>query len=182
MRAALKLHPDSVSLAASTIEVDVSRPTPGALELRYFVTGAIQDLCIPPPSSPERTFGLWEHSCFEAFVRAPSGEPYYELNFAPSSQWAAYRFTGYRSGMSDAIEIPAPRVEVRSSEYSYELKVAVEPGCLRDLPADAPWRLGLSAVIEDRSGQKSYWALAHPPGQPDFHHEDCFALELAPAT
>jgi hypothetical protein len=58
----------------------------------------------------------------------------------------------------------------------------VEPGHLRDLPADAPWRLGLSAVIEDRSGQKSYWALAHPPGRPDFHHEDCFALELTPAA
>jgi hypothetical protein len=23
--------------------------------------------------------------------------------------------------------------------------------------------------------------LAHPPGKPDFHHSDCFALEL-PAT
>ena len=27
----------------------------------------------------------------------------------------------------------------------------------------------------------SYWALAHPPGKPDFHHPDCFALELPAA-
>jgi len=24
----------------------------------------------------------------------------------------------------------------------------------------------------------SYWALRHPPGGPDFHHADCFAMEL----
>ena len=51
------------------------------------------------------------------------------------------------------------------------------------ITADAAhrWRLGLSAVLEERDGTKSYWALAHPPGDtPDFHHEDCFAAQLAP--
>jgi hypothetical protein len=47
------------------------------------------------------------------------------------------------------------------------------------LPGAAVWRLGLSAVIEETSGRKSYWALAHPKGKPDFHHADCFTLELA---
>jgi hypothetical protein len=37
-------------------------------------------------------------------------------------------------------------------------------------------------VIEERNGRKSYWALAHPPGEPDFHHPACFALELPPAA
>ncbi len=42
-----------------------------------------------------------------------------------------------------------------------------------------PSRLGLSAVIEETDGTKSYWALAHPAeGPPDFHHPDCFALTL----
>jgi len=39
-------------------------------------------------------------------------------------------------------------------------------------------RIGLSAVIEETDGTKSYWALRHPPGKPDFHHPDCFALTL----
>jgi hypothetical protein len=34
-------------------------------------------------------------------------------------------------------------------------------------------------VIEDTSGHKSYWALAHPPGKADFHHSDSFALEFS---
>jgi hypothetical protein len=33
-------------------------------------------------------------------------------------------------------------------------------------------------VIEAADGSLSYWALRHPPGKPDFHHRDAFALEL----
>jgi hypothetical protein len=43
-----------------------------------------------------------------------------------------------------------------------------------------PWRLGVSAVIEESDGAKSYWALKHAPGKPDFHHADSFAYELNP--
>lgn len=39
-------------------------------------------------------------------------------------------------------------------------------------------QIALSAVIEEKDGTKSYWALRHPPGKPDFHHPDCFALTL----
>jgi hypothetical protein len=42
----------------------------------------------------------------------------------------------------------------------------------------AIWQLDLAAVIEERGGRISYWALAHPPGKPDFHHSDCFTLEF----
>ncbi len=38
--------------------------------------------------------------------------------------------------------------------------------------------IGLSAVVEDESGALSHWALRHPPGKPDFHHREAFALEL----
>ena len=43
---------------------------------------------------------------------------------------------------------------------------------------DLDWQMGLSAVLEETDGTKSYWALAHPPGAPDFHHPDCFALDI----
>ena len=33
-------------------------------------------------------------------------------------------------------------------------------------------RVSITAVIEEKGGRKSYWALAHPPGRPDFHHAD----------
>ena len=42
--------------------------------------------------------------------------------------------------------------------------------------ADIAAGLGLSAILEEEDGTISYWALAHPPGRPDFHHPDCLAL------
>src|SRR5579863_8283993 len=110
MPLALKLHPDSLCAAAAQVEVDVARPRPGSLLLSYVVTGKIGELRLPAVVAATRTEELWRHTCFEAFVRT-SGAAYYEFNFAPSTQWAAYRFSGYRSGMRVATEIGAPRIE-----------------------------------------------------------------------
>jgi hypothetical protein len=62
------------------------------------------------------------------------------------------------------------------------LQAALALDRLSALPRDASWRLALSAVIEETNGNKSYWALAHPSGKPDFHHKDGFAYELTPAV
>jgi hypothetical protein len=178
MRQALKLHPDSRSAAVTGIDVEIARPRPGALILHYIVTGRIGDLRLPSVTSPGRADQLWQHTCFEAFLRATSSPAYHEFNFAPSMQWAAYRFGGYRRDMSAASLANPPQIEAQSTSERYELRASLELDGLSELPSSAPWQLGLSTVIEDASGSKSYWALAHPPGKPDFHHGDCFAGEL----
>ena len=163
-------HADTPCGAVERIEVTVSR-VGGGLALDYAVTGAIDQLLLPQVAVPERTDGLWKNSCFEAFVRGEDG--YHEYNFSPSTQWAAYRFHGYRAGMRDA-DIAVPVIETDIAPERFDLRVAI------DLP-DGATRLGLAAVIEETSGRTSYWALAHPPGAPDFHHIDCFAIDLAAA-
>jgi hypothetical protein len=166
MRKTLIIHPDSRCDAVTQIDVDIARPGRSALTLHYIVTGDINALRLPPVS----------------FVRASPSGAYYEFNFAPSTQWAAYRFDGYRSGMSAVREIDAPRIDVQVNDTGFELHVALNLARLPDLSHGAPWQLGLSAVIEEKTGRKSYWALAHPPGKPDFHHSDCFALEVPTAS
>jgi hypothetical protein len=174
MRQSLKLHPDSHCSAVARVDVDVARRD-RALLLSYRVAGAIGDLRLPPMAAAARADELWRHTCFEAFVRpAATGEAYYELNFAPSTQWAAYGFDGYRSGMRVAAEVGAPRIEVERAPERFALQAAFE---LAALPFGR-WRLGLAAVIEDTTGRLSYWALAHPAGKPDFHRADCFTCEI----
>ena len=180
MRQALKLHPDSLCSAVTHIEVDVTRPQAGSLLLRYVVIGKLGDLRMPPVVTAARSDELWRHTCFEAFVGTSADAAYYEFNFAPSTEWAAYRFDSYRSGMRVATEISAPRIEVQSSAECYTLQASVELDRFLNFPSGAIGRLGLSAVIEETSGRKSYWALAYPPGEADFHHSDCFACELPP--
>jgi hypothetical protein len=174
MRRALHLHPDSVRVAATDVEVEVARPQPDRLILSYVVRGSLSDLLLPHVVASTRADELWQHTCFEAFVRTSANPGYYEFNFAPSTQWAIYHFDSYRSGMRIATEIGAPQIEVDSTVERYTLRAALEIGSL-----SSPFRLGLSAVLEETNGRRSYWALAHPPGKSDFHHSDCFALELA---
>jgi len=109
-------------------------------------------------------------------VMEAAGEGYYEFNFATSTQWAAYRFDRYRSGMHAATEIEPPQIVGRSIPERYTLRATLS---LPDRQRDRTWRVGLAAVLEERNGNKSYWALAHPPGAADFHHAEGFALELA---
>lgn len=175
MRLTLRRHPETPCDAVTRIEVAVDRPKASRLALRYVVTGMIADVFLPSPAAPTRSDGLWEHSCFEAFLRPTAGSAYLEFNFAPSTQWAAYAFKRYREGRTDA-EVEPPLIEAHAQADSYELRAVL------NFPTDTPAKLGLSAVIEEMNGRKSYWALAHPPGDPDFHHEDCFALQLPPAA
>jgi len=171
-------HPHTRSTPADRIEAEIARRPDGRWSLSYTVTGRIGDIAMPAVQAPARGTALWQHTCFEAFLRVAGGTDYYELNFAPSTQWAAYHFTGYRSGRRDAAEVNAIPIESQSNADSYTLNVLLGLDRL-SLPTDAPWQLGLSAVIEDMSGGLSYWALAHPPGKPDFHHTAGFVHELA---
>jgi hypothetical protein len=181
MQLTLKLHPDSRCDAVSGITVHVVRTRPAHLALRYVVTGRIGDLRVPPASTLAPGQRLWEHTCFEVFVATMPLAAYSEFNFAPSRQWAAYQFSSYRKGRTVTSEARAPAIDVQTSAGRYELQASLPLDGLDGLPADAPWQLGISTVIEEANGSLSYWALAHPVGKADFHHSDCFALELSAA-
>jgi hypothetical protein len=171
MNLPLNLHPDSRS-PVKRIEVEFRREASGLLRLTYHVFGALDQVKIPATQPPDRTDELWKHSCFEAFVSTGTG--YYEINLSPSSQWAAYRFDGHRTGMRYAA-MAAPRITWREGAGQGTLSASLE------LPANLAGPFGLSAIIEDTNGNRAFWALAHPPGAPDFHHAACFAAELPSA-
>ena len=156
----------------------MTRSSPAGLTVQYFVTGDIRALLLPLPSGPGRANELWRHTCFEIFLRKPADDAYCEFNFAPSLQWAAYRFDGYRCGMRD-LEIPPPRVSIRQDGTSLELRAALALDGLMDPDVETKWNLALSAVIEETNGNISHWALAHSPGKPDFHHRDAFMAPLS---
>jgi hypothetical protein len=164
-------HPRTAHAAIRGVTAELERDGT-RFGCRYSIAGAAKEL-IWEPGEPSRADELWRHTCCELFVMAEGGG-YLEFNFAPSGQWAAYRFDGYRRGIRD-LEYVVPRLTVDQGNERLVLHAEV------DLPAIAAIAVGLSAVIETADGTKSYWALAHPPGKPDFHHPDCFALKLPAA-
>jgi hypothetical protein len=173
MRRTLKIHPDSDTAAVSGLTVDATR-VGAELRLSYELSGDLAAIALPPPAQAQRADELWRHTCFEAFVRADLAQDYYELNFAPSTQWAAYHFSSYRKEMRGAENIPAPRIDIFSADDVLTMSARIVlPAAL----ARAHLHVGVSAVIE-QNGRLSYWALAHPPGKADFHHADGFVLTL----
>ncbi len=172
----------------STLHVQAAVAGTGArLELEFVVEGAIDRVRWPAPLGPVRADRLWQHSCFEAFVAAPGGREYLELNFAPSGAWAAYRFADYRRDLQ-ALHLPQPpdvAFEIGSSRAALRASLMLAD-VLRGLatngaaPADPSGylELALTAVIEDDAGGLSYWALSHGPGRPDFHARAGFMARL----
>jgi hypothetical protein len=179
----LTVHPQTRSTIVDRVEARVLPLTATNLLITYFVFGRVGSLRLPTPAPSERHDELWKHSCFEAFVGSAASDAYCELNFSPSSEWAAYAFSSYRAGMKPLKDFRRPAISLRTLNGAWwECRVKLGLGALAGL-GPRPWRLGLSAVLEEKDGTRSYWALRHPPGAPDFHHRDCFALELpAPAA
>ena len=139
----------------------------------YCIGAPASRFVVPASEEPARADKLWETTCFEAFLRKRGELPYREWNFAPSGDWAAYDFTATRDGKSDPEVSPPPYVRIEDNMTWWAV------GATISLPSKAAWDLGLSAVLEERDGTKSYWALAHPSAdKPDFHDPACFAAHL----
>jgi hypothetical protein len=148
------------------------------LSVGFTLRGDLDRLAIPGPGARQRTGRLWEHTCFEAFLAIPGQDAYWELNMSPSTEWAAYRFLGYREAGCPAPDLE-PRITVQRSLERLELHAVA---ALDALDTSRGLQVGLSAVLESRDGALSYWALRHGPGRPDFHHRAAFALELKPGA
>jgi hypothetical protein len=176
-RVSLACHRTTPCEAVRRIDVDLTLSSARMLTLQYVLEGDVGLLQIPEVGVSRRVDKLWQHTCFEAFIAAQDGAGYDELNFAPSGEWAMYRFHGYREGMT-VVEAAGPDISTRCDAQRLVLEAAVDLKALHGLGNLAELRLALSAVIEESTGRLSYWALAHPSSQPDFHHADSFTLVL----
>lgn len=171
-RYALVPHPDMPQNAVGAVWVEVVFD--GEDVLLTFIVDGNEHVALPDWVTSTRADELWKTTCCELFLAAPDAAGYFEFNYSPSSQWAAYRFDAYRSGRQDLSLSVDPYVDRGDDNSEYLVEVDQD---LADLPAGA-LQMGLSAVIEETDGTKSYWALAHADGPPDFHNRDCFIATL----
>ena len=144
----------------------------------FRIEGKISQIRMGSDTVSKRTDGLWKTTCFECFVREEGKESYREFNVAFDGGWAAYEFASYRDGMREADIVPPLSIRKKAEDWMTLESRFFHP--IKFGPAMPTHWANLSAIIEETDGTKSYWALAHPPGKPDFHHPDCFVLELPP--
>lgn len=172
---ALICHPETASATRIELSAEIE-PTATGVRLRYRLCGELERVAVPVRARSRHVDGLWQRTCFEAFI-APEGRAHYvELNVSPSTEWAAYRFDAYRDGMRPLPLPQAPAIALLDEPG--ELRVTADMDLSRIGDAPWPWRVGLCAVIADRAGGLSYWALRHPGAKPDFHDATGFSWRI----
>lgn len=180
--AVLHCHPDTPCAVVESIQAAIRWNQGRILTVTYVLVGATDQLRIPSAQLTRGADELWQQTCFELFIGAQNDAEYYELNFSPSGEWAAYEFRNYRDGGRIQADELDPKIAVQRSADRLELTANVRLNRLPGIQPDVYLSLGLAAVIESGDGSLSYWALSHPPGKPDFHHSDNFTLQIEPAV
>lgn len=143
------------------------RTRTGALSVSFILHADLDRLRIPARRRARFADGLWRSTCFEVFVARKGSRAYREYNLSPSGEWASYAFASYRKRIDTGRAMPRIRIR-RNGILKIEARV----------DAPGPSRIGLAAVIEEKGGALSYWALRHAPGRPDFHRRRAFAMAL----
>lgn len=178
----LPLHPFPGEVAPADLRLVAWagwRPADGGagLALRWRLEGDLAALDLPATAaSVERRDGLWQSSCFEAFLARRGDVAYRELNLSPAGHWNLYRLEGYRLGLRpDAAMVHLPSRRRQGPDW---LELALElPAAL--LPAGpGELQLAITAVLATKDGRGSHWALAHAGDAPDFHRRESFVHSL----
>ena len=147
------------------------------LRLRWRIEGSSK-LFVPGFAGKGRADELWRTTCFEIFLKPDGGDAYCEFNLSPSERWAAYDFRAPRDGMADRPVPREPDSTMRQGSSFAIFDAAIPVGALPDTAC----AVGLTCVLEEEGGIKSFWALCHPQDEPDFHDPACFKARLDAPT
>jgi hypothetical protein len=155
----------------------IERKAP-VLTLHYSVTGDIERILLPHVCSrPGRKDDLWKATCFEFFLALPNDPQYWEFNLSPSGDWNVYHMDTYRRvGFREETLIQWLPFSVRCEPDDIKVRLTLDLSPI--IPTENEIRVGITSVIQTPDGQNTYWALAHPKSQADFHLRETFILTL----
>ena len=74
----LMAHPHTPELRVQQLNGEVTHLANGDWQFQYRLHGNLTDLKLPAPSQAKAQDGLWQHTCFEAFVQVQGVAAYYE--------------------------------------------------------------------------------------------------------
>jgi len=136
-----------------------------------------------PLAKAGRGHDLWKQTCLEIFMRDPASGLYWEWNFAPSGEWDAFCFSGYRQRLlhaaraSQGVRLIEP---VRAGLLRACIDVSFSPLLHQAFLSGDQWQIAPTAVIKTKTHHLSYWAAKHAGAKPDFHAPEGFSAGILP--
>jgi len=146
------------------------------LALHYSLAGDIDGILLPSTSEhPSRKDDLWKATCFEFFLALRDQPEYWEFNMSPCGDWNVYHMDAYRRvGFREETSIQRLQFEVKREAGRFTLNAAVDLHPL--VQQTQSLEIGITTIIQTKDGNETYWALAHPAPQADFHLRESFIL------
>lgn len=96
---------------------------------------------------------------------------------SPSGDWNIYVMDAYRRiGFREETRIAKLSLGFKKQRQSYSIETSMDLSPM--FPSNQILQLGITAVIQTLDGLESYWALAHPGQQADFHLRESFILNF----
>src|SRR5215207_2575739 len=152
------------------------------LVLNYLLGGNIAEVLLPPVSpNPGRQDELWKATCLELFLAIKDQPGYWEFNLSPSGDWNVYRMDTYRRlGFREERGISQLTFETKEESNGYSLHVPVDLSSI--IRPEADFQMAITAIVQTKDGNETFWALMHHGATPDFHLRESFILALAGQT
>lgn len=145
--------------------------------ISYSLTGALSELVIPAPAEmPERRDNIWQETCFEFFLGLKDYDRYWEFNLSLSGHWNVYRFKAYREGKQEEAAFSSLPFNVINNNDAFMLDLEFDLDKI--IQENETLEAGISAVIKQKDGNTTHWALAHADQKADFHRRESFIIEL----
>ncbi len=167
---------DSKSIPQIEINGDISR-IDNKLNIEYVLKGKLSTIIIPQGNKTFlRQYDLWEHTCFEFFLKLKGTAEYWEFNLSPSGDWNVFHFLNYRLNIAEEKAFNSLPFTIFQDEKYFKIEINLDLNAIGI--ADRDLDVAITAVVENKDRQLSYWALTHPYIEADFHHQDSFILSV----
>jgi hypothetical protein len=152
------------------------------LALHYSLAGKVEDVFLLPTSlNASRKDELWKSTCFEFFLAIKDQPEYWEFNMSPSGDWNVYHMDSYRRiGFREETSIQHLQFNAQQEEDVFGLDTTIDLSPMIGL--DQLLEVGITAIVQTKDGNESFWALTHPAPHPDFHLRESFILALEGQT
>lgn len=132
------------------------------------------DLWDKQSSSLERKIGLWEGTCFEAFLYNKLNGEYIEFNFSGTGFWNAFHFKQRDQELKEYQNLKLRKHRFITSPQHRTFEVQID---LSELPfqvEEGHFLIGITCILVNEDQEKEYFAIKHCQEKPDFHDPDSF--------
>jgi hypothetical protein len=166
----LKPFGDSLNTVNTTVSVQGT-----ILEVKYQVKlSSFLDLWDKEDAVLTRKIGLWEGTCFEAFIQDSESNEYLEFNFSGTGYWNVFHFLKRDQKLEEYLPLKLTKHRFTTEPKHREFIFSFDLGQMPFIQDCTNLKIGTTCILVNEDQEKEYFAISHHREKPDFHDPRSF--------